>query len=285
MPSDAAGAYSLPTGYLAQTGETIQASQHNPPLEDLASAMTARLPKSGVAPMTGPLQLANGTSTAPSLTLASNTTSGLYASPSGKLAMVNVLGATPIGGIIDYAGSTAPAGWLLCYGQSLLRADYPDLYNAIGVTYGAADGTHFSLPDCRGRASFGKDNMGGVAATRLFFTIAADLGATGGAERETIAQAQLPALTWPSTLAVSAISDTRTWVTPGDVLYNIGSGGVWISSSPGGNWTFGARSVAVASGSLSGGVLSGSITSGGGGNPLTTLPPAIIFNKIIFAGV
>ena len=39
------------------------------------------------------------------------------------------------------------AGELLCYGQSVLRSDYPDLFAQIGGTWGAADGTHFTMPD------------------------------------------------------------------------------------------------------------------------------------------
>jgi len=61
----------------------------------------------------------------------------------------------PVGSVVDFAGAVAPAGWLLCNGASLLRSTYPLLFAAIGTTYGAADGTHFSLPDCRGRVSVG----------------------------------------------------------------------------------------------------------------------------------
>ena len=38
-------------------------------------------------------------------------------------------------------------GELLCNGASLLRSQYPDLFAAIGTTYGAADGLHFNIPD------------------------------------------------------------------------------------------------------------------------------------------
>jgi hypothetical protein len=54
------GVYSLPPGYLAVTGSTIQASQHNPPLEDIAAALTLRLSRDGSAPMTGAMQAAVG---------------------------------------------------------------------------------------------------------------------------------------------------------------------------------------------------------------------------------
>lgn len=66
-------------------------------------------------------------------------------------------GTTIAAGIISmYGGAVAPSGWLLCQGQSLLRADYADLFAAIGVTYGAADSSHFSLPDLQQRFALGK---------------------------------------------------------------------------------------------------------------------------------
>lgn len=57
MPRDSNGIYSLPEGYEAETGQTIEASQHNPPLEDIASALTLSLPRNGTAAMTGNLPM------------------------------------------------------------------------------------------------------------------------------------------------------------------------------------------------------------------------------------
>lgn len=51
--------------------------------------------------------------------------------------------------------SAIPAKWLACDGSSLLRASYPALFAVIGTTWGTADGTHFTLPDLRGRAPIG----------------------------------------------------------------------------------------------------------------------------------
>ena len=46
----------------------------------------------------------------------------------------------------------ALTGWLRCNGQSVLRADYPDLYAAIGVIYGLGNGVDdFIVPDYRGK--------------------------------------------------------------------------------------------------------------------------------------
>lgn len=51
------GVYSLPPGYRAISGEIIRPSQHNPPLEDIAQALTESLPRDGSAPMTGDLAM------------------------------------------------------------------------------------------------------------------------------------------------------------------------------------------------------------------------------------
>lgn len=61
----------------------------------------------------------------------------------------------PPGTVFQFAGSVAPTGYLFCDGSSQLRATYPDLFAAIGTTYGSADGTHFTLPDGRGRVVVG----------------------------------------------------------------------------------------------------------------------------------
>lgn len=56
-----------------------------------------------------------------------------------------------IGTIKAFAGSTAPAGWLICDGSAIDRVLYGALFNVIGETYGAGDGTTtFNLPDMLG---------------------------------------------------------------------------------------------------------------------------------------
>ena len=76
---------------------------------------------------------------------------------------------TQAGFLQAYAGSTAPTGWLLCYGQAVSRGTYSILFSVIGTTYGAGDGTTtFNLPDLRGRVPVGLDNMGGTDAQNLY---------------------------------------------------------------------------------------------------------------------
>lgn len=62
----------------------------------------------------------------------------------------------PNGGIIWYAGATAPVGWLALDGTAVSRTDYPALFGIMATTYGVGDGsTTFNLPDVRGRSFVG----------------------------------------------------------------------------------------------------------------------------------
>lgn len=93
----------------------------------------------------------------------------------------------PVGRIEGYAGSTPPAGWLLCDGAAVSRATYPQLFARIGITYGAGNGsTTFNLPNLRGRVAVGRD-----AGQTEFDT----LGETGGAKTHTLTTAEMPSHT------------------------------------------------------------------------------------------
>lgn len=62
----------------------------------------------------------------------------------------------PAGVIVPFAGTTVPAGYLLCDGSAVSRTTYADLFAAIGTTYGAGDGnTTFNLPNTNWRALTG----------------------------------------------------------------------------------------------------------------------------------
>ena len=117
----------------------------------------------------------------------------------GISAGLNVVSQVPVGSVITFAGSTAPSGWMLCYGQAVSRSDYSALYNALGTTYGIGDGsTTFNIPDLRGRVAAGKDDMGGSAASRLTSTVLSasnTLGATGGAQTVTLTSSEMPSHT------------------------------------------------------------------------------------------
>jgi len=101
------------------------------------------------------------------------------------------------GMLVPFAGSSAPTGWLLCYGQAISRSTYADLFTALGTTYGAGNGSStFNLPDLRGRTIAGQDDMGGSSANRLTNQTGGlngdTLGATGGTETHTLALTEMP---------------------------------------------------------------------------------------------
>jgi hypothetical protein len=83
LPTDSNGNFTLPAGYLAITGQTIQASQHNPPLEDIAAALSGRMPRNGAAPMTGVLKVIDGTETAPGVAFNTAAGTGWYKTTNG----------------------------------------------------------------------------------------------------------------------------------------------------------------------------------------------------------
>jgi len=77
--------------------------------------------------------------------------------------------APPVGSVTMHAASTAPVGWLECDGSNVNRSTYPDLFNAIGTTFGAGDGSNtFGLPDLRGEFIRGWDNGRGADSGRSF---------------------------------------------------------------------------------------------------------------------
>lgn len=57
----------------------------------------------------------------------------------------------PTGSVINFAGTSAPYGYLSCDGTAYSRSTYAALYAAIGTTWGAGNGTTtFNVPDLRG---------------------------------------------------------------------------------------------------------------------------------------
>lgn len=61
----------------------------------------------------------------------------------------------PVGTIIDFAGVTPPTGYLPCDGRELVKAEYIDLFNAIGTTWGTPTTATFNLPDLNSRVTIG----------------------------------------------------------------------------------------------------------------------------------
>lgn len=80
----------------------------------------------------------------------------------------------PTGTIVNFGGTVAPSGWVLCDGASYLKAGaMAGLFAVLGVGFGG-DATHFAVPDYRGRSAVGSGQGVGLSnRTR---------GLTGGEE-------------------------------------------------------------------------------------------------------
>lgn len=183
---------------------------------------------------------------------------------------------TPPGAVIPYAGSSAPAGWLLCYGQAISRTTYAVLFTAISTTYGAGDGsTTFNLPDLRGRVVAGQDDMGGSSANRL--TGLTDgvngdtLAAAGGLESTTLTEAQLPAITPAGSVSVSITGISLN--SRGDIT-STGNRRAAIGDGDGTSTSTNIFASGTATGSFTG-------TSFGSGAAHNNVQPTIILNYII----
>ena len=126
------------------------------------------------------------------------------------------------GDIISTARSTARDGWLMCDGQSLLRASYASLFSAIGTTYGSAGSTHFNVPNLKGRVIVGRDS-----AQTEFDT----LGEVGGAKRHTLTISEMPSHDHNIRIGSTSPGD-GSGVRASD---NYGTGSTQIQSEGGGN--------------------------------------------------
>ena len=68
---------------------------------------------------------------------------------------------TPVGSIEYFALTVPPAGYLKADGAAVGRETYPELFAAIGTTFGEGDGaTTFNLPDLIGRFAQGSNTPG-----------------------------------------------------------------------------------------------------------------------------
>lgn len=90
----------------------------------------------------------------------------------------------PIGTMVPYGNTEAPANWLVCDGSEISRVDFADLFAVIGTSYGEGDGIlTFNLPDKRGKISVGLDSSDSDFNT---------VGKTGGEKEHTLTIAEMP---------------------------------------------------------------------------------------------
>ena len=181
-------------------------------------------------------------------------------------------GLVPAGTVADFAGTSAPTGWLLMHGQCVSRTTYAALFAVIGTTYdNSCAGDEFGLHDARGRVVAGQDDMGGTSANRLTNQSGGldgdTLGATGGAETHTLTEAELaphdhPASTsstpnqsnWADSASVTSVNDDAG--EQQEVLRQLTLDGLSINSTT-------------------------TVSSAGGGGAHNNVQPTLILNKIV----
>jgi microcystin-dependent protein len=299
MPRNGSGTYTLPNSAFV-TLTTISSSAVNGNINDIGTALTQSVATTGVSTLIGTLPGFAGTISAPGYTFTNDKTSGWYRdsantwgySSSGvEVAKLSSAGVTmvspaklidrsgtevlglPVGMMFDYAGTTAPTGWLLCNGQAVSQTTYSALFAIISTTYGNPGGGNFNLPDCRGRVTAALDSLGGTAANRLTNPVSngvdgSAIANSGGLQNLTLVQGNIPNYTLSNNLAVTA---AVSGVQVGSLPTLQGGGGTNVDSP-------------TSSGGV-GGTVTGSATTGGSSTPLNTVQPSLIVTKIIYTGI
>jgi len=145
---------------------------------------------------------------------------------------ITVLSGLPAGGILDWAGPTAPDGFLLCDGAAVSRATYGNLFSAIGTTWGIGDGSStFNVPDLRGRAAIGSGTGTGLSGRTI--------AQKGGEESHVLTTPEIPAHTHPivqaqvvSTTQPSGSIATYVQFVPSGATGSTGGGGSHNNMQP-----------------------------------------------------
>jgi microcystin-dependent protein len=241
--------------------------------------------------MTGQLKLPDGSISAPALSFSNELTTGFNRPTSGEIGVViggsqigyfnsagfQGPGATPIGAVMPFAYQTPPSLWYQCYGQAVSRTTYSLLFSVLGTYWGIGDGsTTFNLPDFRGFALVGADNMGGSAAGRL---PGYSFGSDGGAASVALNTTNVPAHT-------HNVSGTTGNDTPDHTHgYASPSSGAGTGSTP--NYFDSSQTAATTSGASTRHTHSFNATTDNGtgsGSAFSVIQPTLALIMIIYAG-
>lgn len=155
----------------------------------------------------GALSVSGGTFSISGATLSGNTTRKVLLSPGlqRQLDEADIYLSTlmPIGGVLDYAGSTIPIGWLPCNGAVVSQTTYANLFAAISTTWntGGEGAGNFRLPDTRGRVRIGAGTGTGLTARVL--------GVSGGEETHLLVVGEIPLHTHFGTTTSSLTTHTH----------------------------------------------------------------------------
>jgi hypothetical protein len=116
MARNGSGTMSILNSFSANT--TIESAKVNANFTDVASEITASLPRNGEAGMTGQLKSSDGTVGAPGITFASDLDCGFYRTGANTFAVAGTItngtskyDAFPSGTMILFMQTSAPTGW------------------------------------------------------------------------------------------------------------------------------------------------------------------------------
>jgi microcystin-dependent protein len=176
---------------------------------------------------------------------------------------------TPIGGVMSYAGSTVPSGWLLCDGSAISRSTYPLLYSAIGTLYGSGDGsTTFNLPNIKDKFPLG---AGSTYST---------LGNTGGETTHILSGAEMPSHSH-SFSGTTSTDGSHTHYVYGSDENNGSISGEGLDTQTNTVMTANQRQYTTSSAGNHTHTFSGTTSSSGSGSAHNNMPPYIVLNYII----
>lgn len=210
------------------------------------------------------------------------------------------------GMMMDYAGSTAPTGWLFANGMTigdassgasgrqnadcqslflLLWTAFPNDILAVSGGRGASAAADWAahktiqLPDARGRVAIGRDTMGYTEAHRITSQTTAtpdQVGTTGGVEANTLGSQHVPPHRHWTFALEEHYGSGYPVITPS--TYSMRSGG-------NDNYKYTIRSAGSQSAEPTLGLTSNAVVNGSVVNPtpapVDNMPPFIIMSKII----
>jgi microcystin-dependent protein len=155
MPRNGSGVYSPTAGIPVVSGTTISSTVVNNVFDDLGDEITASLPVSGVAPMTGVLRVTAGTAGAPGLVPVGDTNTGIYSPGADQLGIAT-------GGVAAVTFSaTQTTSWA---GKAVGKAFDVDAITAVAsattTDIGAAATSEVSITGTTTITGFGTSNAG-----------------------------------------------------------------------------------------------------------------------------
>jgi len=179
--------------------------------------------------------------------------------------VLNMVHPVPVGTMAMYAGGGVPSKWMTCTGDAISRADYPELFDAIGETWGAGNGTTtFNIPDMRDKIPMG-----------VLGSVVSDVADSAGALTHTLTTAELPA----HNHTITDPGHNHPPLSPATVIQGSHAGGA-------GGYAAANQTRTVDQSATTGNRTTGiTIDNTGSGNAHSILPPVKGVHFMIYVGV